>query len=209
MPCQPRGFCCASPRGDMTVPRPADQRVEPSAGDRLMRASTAAVAAARDHAAQRPRPRYRLLQFGLGLSLFAFAMFLVAVWTAQRNARLAQDPIVSAVITKSWNESGKGGGHFASISYLRLQNGATVSCHVARFLIGPVSDHRGAGDRLDIAPRQNSCYEPDLPGRSSPEAPAALVFAGCLALGLGISLMVLGIRRARAQQADAPATNAS
>jgi hypothetical protein len=187
------------------VPRPADQRGEPSAGDRLMRASTAAVAAARDHAAQRPRPRYRLLQ----LSFFSFAMFLVAASTAQRNARLAQDPIVSAVITKSWNESGKGGGHFASISYARLQNGATVSCHVARFLIGPVSDHRGAGDRLDIAPRQNSCYEPDLPGRSSPEAPAVLVFAGCLALGLGIALMVLGVRRARAQQADAPATNAS
>jgi hypothetical protein len=198
----------------MTVPRPADPRladqtVERSAGDRLMRASNAAVEAARDHAAQRRRPRYRLLQFALGLSLFAFAMFLVAASTAQRNARLAQDPIVSAVITKSWNESGKGGGHFASISYLRLQNGATVSCHVARLLIGPVSDRRGAGDRLDIAPRQNSCYEPDLPGRSSPEAPAAFVVAGCLALGLGISLMVLGVRRARAEQADAPATNAS
>jgi hypothetical protein len=174
-----------------------------------MRASGLAVAAMRDHAALRKRPGFGLLAFGLGLSFFSLAMFLVAASTAQRNARLAQDPVVLAVITKSWNEGGKGPGHFASISYARVQNGATIRCHVERLRIGTPGDVRGAGDLVEISPRQNSCYEPDLPGRRPLDAPAAFAIAGCVGLAAGIYLTVLGIRRARVGQADAPATSAS
>jgi hypothetical protein len=165
-------------------------------GNRLMRASKAAFSAARDHAAERLRFNHPLLPSGLGLTFFSFALFLAAALTAQRNARLAQDPIVSAVIMKSWDESGKRGGHFASISYSRQLNGATVPCHVERLRIGPIGDFRGVGDRIEIAPRQDSCYEPDIPGAVVPQGPIVLVSAGCLALVFGIVLTVLGVRPA-------------
>jgi hypothetical protein len=135
-----------------------------------------------------------------GLIVLSFGLFLGAAGSSQRNARLAQDSVVSAVITKAWDVYGKHPMHLASISYTRVQDGKAVSCHVDEIAIGTPGDHRGPGDHIDIAPRQNTCYEPDFPGTESADTAKGAAIAGCVALALAILLGVLCYRRLQPAQ---------
>jgi hypothetical protein len=140
------------------------------------------------------------LTYTVCLFFFSILMLLLALGEWQKERRLAQDPVVSAVITKSWDVGGKYPSHRASISYWRLRNGETVPCHVNDIRIGPIGDRRGVGDHIQIAPRADSCYEPDIPGLDPSGTAKFFTAIGGGGLALAICMAAFIYRRSRSAQ---------
>jgi hypothetical protein len=134
-----------------------------------------------------------------------FGSLMVAVGAQQMDRRLAADPPVTATVRKAWIEHFKGPVQFARLVYDRKQpDGEVVHCDVPRVRVGYRDLGLKAGDTITIAPRPNTCWEPDIICETCAPPPPHLVsvlFVISAVSGLLFGLLVWGALRAQRSNA--------
>jgi hypothetical protein len=138
------------------------------------------------------------------IGLLSLACFFAAVVQWQRDKRILVSNLTDAVVEKTWSEGGRGDGTYAAISFHRVQAGNKIECRVGKVRVGPSSIKLAVGQTIEIAPRNDSCYEPDvIEGRPPWPSELALVLVGTVAGIAAIFLTRAVFRKAVAgQRAD-------
>jgi hypothetical protein len=104
----------------------------------------------------------RLLTICLSL-LISIASLVAAVAAHERGLRLASNPTVIATVKNILIGRGGTSGEYAHLIYDRKdQNGQLIHCDLPRVRIGNFARKLTNGDPVTIAPRANSCWEPDI-----------------------------------------------
>ncbi len=111
-------------------------------------------------------------EFVLYSFLVALLLLVVGLAEMSRSQRVIGSPHAQAFVERTWIEGGKGGeSRYGSIHFNRVQESKTIYCHVDRQSLGRVPDTIARGTLVDIVPRPDSCYEPDIcPCSTEPES---------------------------------------
>lgn len=142
---------------------------------------------------------WRVRAIFVTLGIF-FASLMGAVGEQQRARRLTADPPVTATVRKAWIEHQKGPVQFAHLVYDRKQpEGEVAHCDVSRVRVGGSDLTLRTGDTITIAPRPNTCWEPDIICETcAPPSPqrVSVLFVISAVSGLLFSLLLWGALRA-------------
>lgn len=103
--------------------------------------------------------------FEVVLYMFLASLLVLVFGLAEmsRSQRVIGSPHAQAFVERTWIERGKGGAsRYGSIHFNRVQDGKSIYCQVDRESLGRVPDIIARGTLVDIVPRPDSCYEPDV-----------------------------------------------
>jgi len=130
--------------------------------------------------------------------LISIVSLIAAVASHERGLRLASDPRVTATVKNVLIGRNGKPGEYAHLIYDRNdQTGRLVHCDVPRVRIGNIARRLTTGDLVTIAPRANSCSEPDIICEicaSSEESVAVLSLASAVSGVLFVVLIWRGRR---------------
>ena len=102
-------------------------------------------------------------EFFLYSFLVALLILVVGLAEMSRSQRIIGSQHAQAYVERMWVESGRGGSStYGSIHFNRLQDGKLIYCHIDRESLGRISYPISRGTLVDIVPRTDSCYEPDV-----------------------------------------------
>jgi hypothetical protein len=115
-----------------------------------------------DHSDAKRAERRRVATICLCL-LISLSSLIAAVAAHERGLRLASDSTVIATVKNVLMGRSGTPGEYAHLTYDRRdQDGQFVHCDVPRVHIGNIARRIAPGDLVTIAPRADSCWDPDI-----------------------------------------------